>query len=101
MLKKLLIFAFSLITIVACAERDPFAGVRKILIIGNSISRHHVKPSIGWTSHWGMAASAREKDYVHILISELDRLYPEIKHEFEIIRLTNEAQMTGTEHLLN
>jgi alpha-L-arabinofuranosidase len=101
MLKKLLICTFSLITIIACARQDPFAGVRRILIIGNSISRHHIKPSIGWTTHWGMAASAKEKDYVHILISELDRLYPETKHEFEIIRLKSEAKMTGTKHLLN
>jgi alpha-L-arabinofuranosidase len=101
MLKKLLIFTFSLITIIACARQDPFAGVRKILIIGNSISRHHIRPSIGWTTHWGMAASAKKKDYVHILISELDRLYPETKHEFEIIRLKNEKKMTGTKHLWN
>jgi alpha-N-arabinofuranosidase len=83
------------------AKADPFEGVEKILIIGNSISRHHVKPSIGWTTHWGMAASAKEKDYVHILMSELDRRYPAHKHTYEIIRLKNEAKMTGVEHLLN
>jgi len=47
------------------AEGTP-GGVR-VVFLGNSITLHTPLPSIGWTSDWGMAASAREKDYVHLV----------------------------------
>lgn len=40
---------------------------KRILFIGNSITRHRPKPEIGWMHDWGMAASSQEHDYVHIL----------------------------------
>lgn len=43
----------------------------KVLIAGNSITRHGPKPEIGWTADWGMAATAPEKDYVHILMRQI------------------------------
>lgn len=47
-------------------------GVR-VLFIGNSITLHAPKPSIGWTSFCGMAASAREKDFVHLVTAGIER----------------------------
>ncbi len=47
------------------------AGFQRVLILGNSITLHGPKPSIGWTSNWGMAASAPEKDFVHIVARSL------------------------------
>lgn len=41
-------------------------GVR-ILFVGNSITRHEPKFEIGWFNDWGMAASSKENDYVHIV----------------------------------
>lgn len=39
----------------------------RVLFLGNSITRHGPAPKIGWTSDWGMAASAPERDYVHLV----------------------------------
>ena len=40
----------------------------RILILGNSITRHRPKADVGWDVDWGMAASAIENDFAHILL---------------------------------
>lgn len=40
---------------------------KRIMMVGNSITRHGVLPEIGWHWNWGMAASDISKDYVHLL----------------------------------
>ena len=44
---------------------------KRLLIVGNSITRHGPLAEIGWERDWGMAASAPERDYVHLLTSRL------------------------------
>ncbi len=43
-----------------------------MLFVGNSITRHSPKPDIGWFGDWGMAASAKERDYVHVAVKLLE-----------------------------
>jgi hypothetical protein len=45
--------------------------VKSVVILGNSIVEHGEAPSIGWKGHWGMAASARDSDFVHRLIYDV------------------------------
>lgn len=43
---------------------------KRIMFVGNSITRHGRLPEIGWDRDWGMAASEKSKDYVHILMEK-------------------------------
>ncbi|WP_223860824.1 SGNH/GDSL hydrolase family protein [Spirosoma validum] len=56
----------------------------RMLIIGNSITSHPPVASIGWFNSNGMAASAPEKDYVHLLTANLETLYKPL-----LVRLQN------------
>lgn len=48
---------------------------KNILILGNSITRHQPAPDIGWFSDWGMAATSRDKDFVHLLEKKFKEVY--------------------------
>lgn len=48
----------------------------KILIVGNSISVRMPDPTVSWTGSWGMAASAPEKDFAHLLYGHISAKTP-------------------------
>lgn len=50
----------------------------RVLFVGNSITLHQPAPDIGWFGNWGMAASLKERDYVHLLMERLTANNPEI-----------------------
>ena len=54
-----------------CLERKCGGGF-KVLIYGNSIALHAPKADIGWTNRCGMAASAPEKDFAHLVVAGLE-----------------------------
>ena len=49
----------------------------RVMMAGNSITLHEPSESIGWHNQWGMAASAKEKDYVHVLKSHIQTMAPD------------------------
>ena len=51
---------------------NPEGHGKRIMLVGNSITRHSVLESIGWFRDCGMAASSLDKDYVHLLFNRLD-----------------------------
>ena len=53
-------------------EGDSCGGSFKVLFYGNSIAMHAPLAKIGWTNDWGMAASAPEKDFVHLVVKGLE-----------------------------
>lgn len=50
-------------------------GTKRVMFFGNSITRHEPNPDLGWYGDWGMAASSKEKDFVHLVVAELDKKY--------------------------
>lgn len=49
----------------------------RVMFIGNSITFHSKLESIGWNIDCGMAASAPEKDYVHLIMSKINATRPD------------------------
>lgn len=56
------------------------SGTHRVLFVGNSITRHGPKPDIGWYGDWGMAASAQEKDYVHVTLRMLEEAWGKVDY---------------------
>lgn len=54
-------------------------GVR-VMFVGNSITLHGIKHDIGWHNRCGMAASSKDKDYVHQLISKIDAVKEDVAY---------------------
>jgi len=58
----------------AAAQAEARLGglhAQRVLFLGNSITLHGPAPQIGWTGNWGMAASAQDKDFAHLLLARI------------------------------
>jgi len=53
------------------AAEEQRQNIGKVLFLGNSITKHGPSAKVDWTGNWGMAASAEEKDYVHLALRSI------------------------------
>jgi len=49
----------------------------KLLIIGNSLTRHGIAENIGWTHVGGMAATSSANDFAHLIFKKAENLLPD------------------------
>ena len=74
-------------------------GRIKVLFVGNSITKHGPAPDIGWNGNWGMAASEMNKDYVHLIVSELKKYH---SVDYSIAQCSKwETKYWDTENIMN
>ena len=78
----------------------PPAPVRRVLIIGNSLTRHGASEALGWPYDCGMAATGEDKDYAHLLYRRICEAQPQLVPELRLGRITDEAHMKGFEQAL-
>ncbi|MBS1370397.1 MAG: SGNH/GDSL hydrolase family protein [Lentisphaeria bacterium] len=98
MLKNCLLFACAALLAMGVGAKE----IGKVLIIGNSIMKHGPAPQLGWNSDWGMAATAEEKDYAHLLHRKIcDAVKQPKAPELQLARISNEKGMKGWEKLMN
>lgn len=77
-------------------ENTDGAGIR-VMFVGNSITLHGVAHHIGWHNNWGMAASAKEKDYVHRMISKINAVKEDASYCICQVSAWERGYMEGTE----
>lgn len=82
---KVSLLILAVVMLVSCSVQKPLSGYRNVLILGNSITRHKPAPEMGWYGDWGMAASTRDSDYVHILIKKFQTAAPACKVHYKNI----------------
>lgn len=84
---------------------DKSARIKTVVIFGNSIVRHGPNPDIGWYNDWGMAASAKDSDFVHLLIRDIHLIDPSVVVKFRSIadfeRSFDTYQLSGLDSLRN
>lgn len=77
---KYLLITLLAVTLLSCKKHSetPFSQTQpltfsNVVILGNSITYSQQNLAIGWQGNWGMAATAPEKDYVHLLTTQFQK----------------------------
>lgn len=72
---------------------------KRLLILGNSITRHGPLDIIGWYGDFGMAASKAENDYVHRLAAKLfehEDIFIMVRHLSDWERNYSDKELTAS-----
>ncbi len=89
----------------SCNSHDNKDEIKTVLILGNSIVRHSPLEEIGWAGDWGMAASVKDSDFVHLLIRDIHRKDTSIAVRFcniaDFERNFDEYQLSKLDSLRN
>ena len=90
-------------TSIACSKKTPVESIldpmpvvkaydiKTVVVLGNSIVKHEPNTTLGWTGNWGMAASSEDKDFVHLLIKDI-----QLKNPTVVIKFRNIATFEGS-----
>jgi len=54
----------------------------RVVVLGNSIVAHPPSEELGWEGDWGMAASARDSDFVHRLERRMQAVNPNVTLQY-------------------
>jgi hypothetical protein len=61
--------------------------IKRVLVIGNSLTKHPPLAGSDWDHDWGMAATRMENDFAHLLHQMICRYQPSPKSELIVHRL--------------
>ncbi len=75
-------FAWSTMAPLTESVSVPKKNTVKVLVLGNSITKHAPNSSLGWAGDWGMAATGADKDYYHQLQAKVNEKYDNVEFEF-------------------
>ncbi|GGC34997.1 hypothetical protein GCM10011386_28920 [Parapedobacter defluvii] len=84
-MKTNLILVLAMVWITACqteGRREATTTSTQIVVLGNSIVAHPPNEELGWKGDWGMAASARDSDFVHRLERRMHQVDPGIELQY-------------------
>ena len=68
--------------------------VKKVVVLGNSIVQYGPDQSIGWNGNWGLAASRKENDFIHLLLQSLKAKRNDVTVRFKNIADFESAYLT-------
>ena len=97
-MKITIIAALTALVLAGCATTSDVPSYRQMLVVGDALTACAPDASLGWPNDWGMAATAREKDFAHRLHTALREASPELELATDSIMYQDE--MTGWVHLL-
>ncbi|MFH0922240.1 MAG: GDSL-type esterase/lipase family protein [Fibrobacterota bacterium] len=78
-IRTFIAFLFTILLMISAGDA---IAARKVLYIGDSITKHGPAANLGWFGNWGMAATSIDKDYVHLLFAKISAAQADVPEMF-------------------